>query len=358
MASLLVRVAPSGIALVLAGCGHSATFTTPDDHADEAFPGIVPVRLTFDEGADLHPHWTADGTGLLYTFERRLPFADYPDRCLGMLPPEGGQRIREWCWSTWDEGGRRDGIEWGALDGDGRLVFAHHFSAGDKQPLPFTGHLYQASVNSIVSPTLLVELMVPRLDAASSWDYLQGPVFTDTNQVTALAASIAVNINCNGCPFDTTWTGADLVRLTLGSAPRLERVTPLLRAAFLSWDRSVERFFFGRDGRVETVPTQGGEVRLVWQVPRSPDRWDVTLSGVAAAAGRVATTFRWFQGDTAGSPLHSVIGVLNSDGGVVELRHDSNGVRWGELSLSPDGRRLVAERRVGTERDLYLFELP
>ena len=237
-------------------------------------------------------------------------------------------------------------------------MFVHHFSAGDKQPLPFSGTLYQATMQSIVGPVPLAELMTPRPDAAASWDYLTSPVFTDTNQVTALAASIAVEITCEGCPFDTTWTGADLVRLTLGSVPRLERVTPLLRASFLSWDRSAGRFFFGRDGRVETVPTRGGEVRFVWQVPRSPDRHNVTLSGVAAAAGRVATTFHWFQGDTVGSPLHSVVGVLGPDGAVLELRHDSTGVRWGELALSPDGRKLVTERRHGTERDLYLFELP
>ena len=121
-----MAVAPStpclvalGLALALTGCGHSATFTTADDRSDEAFAGIVPVRLTFDEGADLHPLWSADGSALMYTFERRLPFAPHFDRCLGALPPDGGQRRHEWCWSAWNEAERRDGIEWGTLDASG-----------------------------------------------------------------------------------------------------------------------------------------------------------------------------------------------------------------------------------------------
>jgi hypothetical protein len=72
----------------------------------------------------------------------------------------------------------------------------------------------------------------------------------------------------------------------------------------------------------------------------------------------VVSAFDWFAGDTVGSPLHSVVGLLHSDGSVEEIAHDSSGVRWGEMSLSPDGRKLVVERRLGTERDLYLFELP
>lgn len=338
-------------------CGHSGTFVAPDDRTVEAFESVVPVRLTYDAGADIHPLWTADGATLLYTFERQLPFADYPDRCLGALPPDGGQRSNEWCWSVWNEGERRDGIEWGTIDAGGRLVFVHHLSAGEKQPLPFSGQLYQATVSSIVTPTPLVELMVPRAEAAAPWDYLTGPVFTAPDQVSALATAIAVNVNCFDCAFDTTWTGADLVRVSLNGTPRIERLARLHRAAFLAWDRSVGRFFFARDGRIETVPTDGGEVRFVWQVPRSPDRHDVTLSGVAAGAGRLATSFRWIEIDTM-VHLHSVIGVLGPDGNVIPLRHEEDGVTWGEMSLSPDGRKLVAERRNGTERDLYLFELP
>jgi hypothetical protein len=344
----------AAITFGVAGCDHSNTFVAPDDRTREGFAATIPVRLTFDGGADLHPIWTADGRALLYTFERQLPFAEYPDRCLGALPPGGGQRILEWCWSAWNEAERRDGIEWGTIDADDRLVFGHHFSAGDKQPLPFSGTLYRADGALLATAQPLVELMVAREEAAAPWDYLTGLVFTDSNAVTGLTMAIAVEQACGSCPFDTTWTGADLVRLPLDGSPRLQRIAPLLRAAYLAWDRSADRFFFGRDGRIETVPTDGGEAVFVWQVPRSPDRHDVTLSGVAAAAGRIAASFHWNQDGAS----HSVIGMITPLGDVQELRHELDGPRWGEMSLSPDGRKLVAERRSGTERDLYLFELP
>lgn len=343
----------SFLVLAATGCGHSDAFVTPDDRRGDPLAGIVPVRITFDAGADVHPHWSADGTMLLYSFERQLPLAEHPDRCLGALAPSGGQRTHEWCWPSWDEGMRRDGIEWGAIDNQGRLVFVHHFSAGDKQPLPFEGWAYLGDTSAIVDPRRLVELMVPHEHATSQYDYLLSPVFTGADEVTALAATIAVTQDCGTCPFDTTLTGADLVRLSLEQPARLRSLGRLQGASFLSWDKARDRFYFGRAGKVETVPTNGGEATLVWQVPRSPDRRDVTLTGVAAAGGRIAVSWRWFQGDT----LHSTLALLAADGTADAIRQDSTGMQWGELALSPDGKMLVAERRDGADRDLYLFRL-
>ncbi len=342
------------LATGVAGCGHSDPFLTPDDRRPDPLLDVAPVRITFDAGADLHPLWAADGGTLLYTFERLLPLAEYPDRCLGALAPSGGQRRHEWCWHTWDEGTRRDGIEWGTLDPTGRLVFVHHTSAGDKQPLPFHGWAYLADTGALVSPRPLLELMVPVEGATLPYDYLTGPVFTGPDEVTALAATIAVTQDCGSCPFDTTFTGADLVRLSLGETATLQRIARLEGASFLAWDATAGRFFFGRAGKVEAVAATGGEPVLVWQVPRSPDRRDVTLTGVAAARGRVAVSWRWFQGDT----LHSSVALLQPDGDPTALRHEIGGVAWGEMSLSPDGRSLVVERRDGADRDLYLFRLP
>jgi hypothetical protein len=337
-----------------AGCGHSDPFLTPDDRRNDPLADVVPVRITFDAGADIHPLWTADGSTLLYTFERQLPLAEYPDRCLGALSPNGGQRRYEWCWHTWDEGTRRDGIEWGTLDPEGRLVFVHHLSAGDKQPLPFHAWAYLADTAALVSPRPLLELMVPVEGATLPYDYLTGPVFTDPDHVTALAATISVTQDCGTCPFDTTFTGADLVRLSLGAPATLRTIARLQGAGFLSWDASAGRFFFGRAGKVEAIPTDGGETALVWQVPRSPDRRDVTLTGVGAGNGRVAVSWSWFQGDT----VHSALALLQPDGDPAPIRHEIGGVTWGEMSLSPDGKSLVVERRDGADRDLYLFRLP
>lgn len=342
-------------ALALLGCGHSPPFTTVDDRDTSPFLGIVPVRLTFDAGADIHPQWAGDGQSLLYSFERHLPGSEYPDRCLGALPAGGGQRRHQWCWPSFDEFTRRDGIEVGAMSGDGRLFFVHHYGAGVKQPNPHKGSAYLAPVDAIAFPTWLFDVLVPHPGASARWDYFLSPVFTGPDEITGLGAAVTVDQRCPNCTFDTVYTGLDLVRVDLARPDEMEILSRIGRATFLSWDRSVDRFFFARDGRIETVPTDGGEATMVWQLPRSPDLSDGVITGLAAGGGRLVVAYRW----TERGEVRNLFGVLAHDGTVQQVEPMSGFPQWGEMALSPDGHRLVVERRDGNgERDLYLYELP
>lgn len=352
-----VRRVQAGIAaaLLLAGCGHSAPFTAADGTTDSPFAALVPTRLTFDAGADILPQWTTDGRVLLYSFERHLPGAEYPDRCLGALPPTGGQRIGEWCWPGHEEATRRDGIEVGALSEDGRLFFVHHYGAGEKQPNPHKGSAYVADSGEIGAATRLFDVLVPQPGASARWDYFLAPVFTAPGAVTGLASAARIDQPCPTCGWDTVYIGLDLVRVDVGSPGTMTVLARIGRASFLSWDRSNDRFFFARDGRIETVPTGGGEPALVWQVPRSADRSDNRITGLAAAAGRLVVSQRW----TEHGEVRNQLGVLGPDGTIEELAASINFPRWERLALSPDGQRLVVERRDASgERDLYLYELP
>lgn len=348
-------IARAVVLVALLGCGHSAPFTTPDDRGTSPFAALVPTRLTYDAGADIHPQWSTDGRAILYTFERQLPGSEFPDRCLGALPAAGGQRIGEWCWSSHDEATRRDGIEAGALSEDGRLFFVHHHGAGTKQPNPHKGSAYLASADAIGSPVRLFDVLVAPPGASARWDYFLAPVFTGPDEVTGLAAAVRIEVPCRDCAWDTTYSGLDLVRVDLRAPDSHAIIARIGRATFLSWDREADRFFFARDGRIETVPTRGGEATMVWQVPRSPDRGQVEITGVAAGGGRLAVTFRWFEQDT----LHNILGVITPEGDVQQVAFATHFPRYEEIALSPDGRRLVVERRDGNgERDLFLYELP
>ncbi len=340
--------------VVLAGCGHEAAFTTPAQGGKTPYQPAEPTRLTFDAGADLHPLWTADGRALMYTFERQRPGAEFPDRCLGALPPDGGQRVGEWCWPGWDERSRRDGIEAGTFDTEGQLVFVHHYGSGSKQPNPFRGAVYRAPPDSLVGAERLLTLLAPPPGGTTRYDYLLGLVPTGPHEITGLASAVSIAERCIGCAFDTLYNGIDLVRLATDRPDDVRVLARIGGARHLAWDASVARFFFSRDGRVETVPQRGGEPQLVWQVPRSTDRSDPRVTGVAAGAGRVVVSYRW----TEGGEVQSVIAELASDGNAVPIASAVAGPIWGELSLSPDGRRLVVERRAGSDRDLYLFEMP
>ncbi len=341
--------------LLTLGCGHGEPFVAGDPGTRSPFAEASPIRLTYDDGADIHPVWTADGSALMYTFERQLPGSDFPDRCLGALPPDGGQRIREWCWPGWDEGTRRDGIEAGTLGPGGLLVFAHHYGAGTKQPNPFRGEVFVAPAVAIDSPGHLLTLLVQPPGGTARYDYLLSPVFTAPRQVTALAASVDIAERCFNCAFDTVFTGVDLVRLATDQPDHLQVIARVAGAHFLVWDPSIGRFFFARDGRIETVPTGGGEPVMAWQVPRSDDRRDEAITGIAAGAGRLLVSHRWREGEV----VHTQLGEILADGSIAEIAAAANGPAWGEMSLSPDGTRLVVERRdPGGARDLYLYRVP
>lgn len=343
-------------AACLAGCGHSTPFSAPDQTGESPFAELVPIRLTYDAGADIHPHWSGDGRTLLYSFERHLPGAEYPDRCLGALPPEGGQRVGEWCWPGVDEASRRDGIEAGVLDDAGRLFFVHHYGAGTKQPNPFRGSAYLVNDGTITSPpTRLFDLLVPHAGASGRWDYFLAPVFTGPDEITGLGTAVTIEQPCPTCAWDTVYTGLDLVRVSLTPPGEMTVLARIARAAFLSWDRERGRFFFARDGRIETVPTDGGEPIMVWQLPRSADRSDPAITGLAAAGGRLVVSHRWVEG----GDRRNLLGVVLPSGELETIALSANFPRWDRLALSPDGRRLVAERRdANGERDLYLYELP
>jgi hypothetical protein len=355
---LSARSMKLGIAmLIVAGCSHSVPTGNGGAPDQSDFTNLVPRRLTYSSGADIQPRWTADGTALMYTFEAQLPDQQYTDRCLGALPPDGGSRVGEWCWSSWDQETRRDGVAWGTMSTQGDVVFNHHHGTGDKQIAPFTGGFYhvKAGAHSTADATELLGLIEIPTGGVERYDYLLSPVYTGDESITALAGQILLSVS--GCPinckWDTVYTGLDLVRLSTRAASQPQVLARLLGASNLSWDPSVDRFFFGRADRVEAIPTSGGRVTVVWQLPRSPDRGIPLLTGVSAGGGRVAVSWQYSVAES----IHSVMGVLDADGGVQELVHSVNGPFWGALALSPDGTRLVAERRDITQRDLYLWFL-
>jgi hypothetical protein len=79
----------------LAACEHAQPFGTPDPRANGPFSSAFPRQLTFRAGPDLDPAWLPDGSGIIYSFARDAR-AD-GDRCLGVLPAEGGYAVQTVC---------------------------------------------------------------------------------------------------------------------------------------------------------------------------------------------------------------------------------------------------------------------
>src|SRR5256885_8825838 len=89
------RSLPRLALLLFLGCDHGTPFATGTYGSDQPFTAGSPRRLTYNLGQDRAPAWLPDESGIVYSFER----TDRPDRdrCLGILPPEGGQRVSTIC---------------------------------------------------------------------------------------------------------------------------------------------------------------------------------------------------------------------------------------------------------------------
>src|SRR6266699_6734275 len=110
-----------GLALILAGCGHSAPPAAPESGSSQPFAGGSPRRPTFHLGDDRAPVWLPDGSGLLYSFQR----LDRPDRdrCLWLLPPAGGRLERTLCDETPAAADSTNVLTEPAPSVDGRLAY-------------------------------------------------------------------------------------------------------------------------------------------------------------------------------------------------------------------------------------------
>ncbi|HSD33629.1 MAG TPA: hypothetical protein VLB49_17065 [Gemmatimonadales bacterium] len=78
---------------VLAGCDHSPLFVTAPPDSLGPHTTTLPRRLTYSSGDDRHP--TVMGPVLAYS--RLDPDERGNERCLALLPAEGGTILREFC---------------------------------------------------------------------------------------------------------------------------------------------------------------------------------------------------------------------------------------------------------------------
>ena len=112
------------LGVTLAACAH--TEFAPAEQLDNPAPaGVWPRQLTFNAFDDRHPSWLPDGSGILYSTERGDQQSDR-DRCIALLPPDGGSQI----WRKCELDGRHlgdttDVFEWPSVGPDGRTAFIH-----------------------------------------------------------------------------------------------------------------------------------------------------------------------------------------------------------------------------------------
>jgi len=390
------RPAAACLAILLAACGHSEPFVAPPHERTGPFVGGTPIQLTYSPLSDYEPAFSADGQWITYQFERGTPDRD---RCIGIIPAEGGSRRHELCAWSRDQATRAEGLAAAVLLADGRMLFAMHSGL----PLNLTSNqaaLYLGPADSVAGATRMLDLLERPAGAGEVWSQVMDPIALGPDEVVLLAGRRHL-VNSNACnapecvpsrprdrdrtPIrDTIPLGRELAWLRVtASGVTVTRTRPVPEAIAWSIDTAAglvtlvtqavatnpddgEYFHESVADSVWSQPIDGGPLALRYATdPAHAVRRMERIHGVATGFGRLFVARSWrLPADLppgsgpvpVGTPLQSDIIEIFSDGSV-QIVAPAVSWRWGSLRLSPDGRSLLAEAHERTSADIYLIPL-
>ena len=113
------------LAAALGACAHSEV--APSDLPANPPPGTGnwPRQLTYNIFDDRQPSWLPDGSGIIYSTQRNNILSDN-DRCIALLPPEGGTQVWRRCETDIRHvADSMDVWEWPSVGPDGRAYYVH-----------------------------------------------------------------------------------------------------------------------------------------------------------------------------------------------------------------------------------------
>ncbi|MEX2155583.1 MAG: hypothetical protein WD773_01950 [Gemmatimonadales bacterium] len=349
------------LAALLAACEHSTPFR-PGNHGPDGplNPGPL-TRLTFNPGEDLIPVWLPDGSGIVYTAERR-DRADH-DRCLAFLPASGGAISHYLCPSTAAD----DSVhifEDAASRIDGRVAFVRVAS-----DLVVAGRAPDTQALMLGSADGGAQVVVHSLPLTTPWgrtyDGISHLGWLDSSRLIIVGERLSYPRPCTGCARDTARTGLEVAILDVTTpVPVFALVPGTDNASSVAADATGDTLYF----------TRIGDTRLYRNV-RSSGRADTIYDfggagiarDVAVKNGRLAA----IVGGAVSYVPDSVLGVRQVDrGGFLYLLDPAGGGPAVQLggpgfvfkrpAFSPDGTRMVvaAVDSVSTTADLWLMQLP
>lgn len=344
---------------MLTACDHTTPFSpgayTPGAPRDSANP----ARLTTIDTVNERPVWLADGSGFYFTQWR----GDRPDhdRCLALMPRDGGTITREICDNTSGGADSLNVFESPAIAADGSLA------------------LYETSTRigvAQLSPNFGA-LALTRSDGLSTIRVLQvttffGPTSRPVNAIsnmhwltpTALLflGEREIYRFCLGCVADSVRSGQEIDRIDIGGP------TPIV-TALAGIDQASSFTLVGGDSLYYSL---NGDANVYLRIlPSAADSVVHTFSGIArdvtVAAGRLAAVVggdvAFFYDSTQSVPvqvdhggdLHVVTLATGADTMISDTLHTRR------PAFDRTGTRLVAEARAGINGDrssLWLWKLP
>jgi hypothetical protein len=335
----------------LAGCEHTAPFRPDDGGAVGPLnPGSI-AQLTFSLGQDVIPAWLPDGSGLVFTAERR-DRADH-DRCLAFLPGDGGAISRYVC-STSAADDTINVFDEAALLGDSMA----YVRAGTERFLPGLGPDRQALVVApIADPnaTRVVQQIPFTTPWGATYDAISHVAWLGPGRLAFIGEHVTFPRPCSSCAPDTVRVGIGLVIADVaGAAPVYTRMPDGDSASSLAVDPG---------GIIIIYFTRNGDTRVFRRVGPSLPTDTVLDFGAAGVVRDIAV-----RGGTLVAVVGGIVGTPTSpdEGGALFLVAGAAMARIGDPdllyrrpALSPDGARLVVSARDSvSSTNLWLFQLP
>lgn len=312
---------------LLAACSHGEPYRVPTYGGDQPLGNAIPaVRLTYSTLNDSEASWLPDGSALLYSALR----ADFPDTtwCIEALPPGGGQAFRSWCPIAKAPPDSARAFQAAAASPTGRLLYLR-----SARTRPSTGwtvrQLVLADLGGTAAPQVILAWPFPQYTGLSQIRWLTRDRFVFR------ADMYYVQYPCSGClPFEGD-SGLFLVAGNLAtSPPTFTRIPGIANpSSIAALDSNTILFTISGDTRLYRLAMASGVVDTVRDfAPSIPNavqvsgrRLALTLDGLVALASLDTTAIQYL--DT---------------------------LPYNGLALSPDGKRLVAQR----DGDLFEFVLP
>ena len=342
----------SSIALcALAACEHTAPFR-PGEGAPGGplIPGSI-AQVTYSPGQDVIPAWLPDGSGFVFTAERR-DRADR-DRCLAFMSDIGGAISRYVC-STSAADDTLNVFDEAAMLGDSIA----YVRASTERFLQGIGPDRQELVIAPIADPNATRLL-QRIPFTTAWgatyDAISHLAWLGPGRLAFIGEHVTYPRACSSCIPDTVRVGIGVaIADVAGAAPVYTRMPDGDSASSLAVDAGgIIIIYFTRNGDTRVYRRSGPSLP-------TDTLFDFGAAGVvrdiAVRSGTIAAVVGGAVGSATSPDRGGALYLL--DGPVPSQIGDPLSL-YRRPALSPDGNRLVVSAWRGAPNgDLWLFQLP
>ena len=346
------------VSAALGACEHSAPFRPEAYGPTGPFGAGSPLRLTFNPGQDLDPAWLPNGSGIVYTGERR-DRADH-DRCLAFMPAGGGAIARYVC-RTSAADDTLNVFEDAAVSANDSVVYVRVSTERFLQGIGPDAQQLVVAAAADPNDARVLQSVPFTAPWGTTYDALSHIAWLGPSRIAAVGERVTYPRACRTCAPDTVRTGIGIVIVDFATAvPVLTRLADGDSASSLAAAVNGDTLYFTRDGdsRVYRHALTSGVTDTLYDFGFGIAR------DVSVANGKLAAVV----GGAVSYVVDSVLGGSQPDRGgpLYLLVAGSAPTQIGDPAwlfrrpaLSPDGAHLVvAAWNVSATADLWLFQLP